>query len=66
MKTAKLEILIRLADTGNIDQVLHELRDYSQEVDIFFVKKSVQAIGRCAIKLDKIAERCVHVLLDLI
>ncbi len=66
VKNAKLEVLIRLVDPTNIDQVLHELRDYAQEVDVHFVKKAVQAIGRCAIKMDKIAERGGHVLLELI
>jgi len=31
-----------------------------------FVRKSVRAIGRCAIKVDMAAERCVSTLLDLI
>jgi vesicle coat complex subunit len=35
-------------------------------VDVDFVRKSVHAIGRCAIKIDEAAERCINVLLDLI
>ena len=31
-----------------------------------FVRRSVRAIGRCAIKVDVAAERCVSTLLDLI
>lgn len=31
-----------------------------------FVRKSVRAIGQCAIKIDEAAERCINVLLDLI
>lgn len=31
-----------------------------------FVRKSVRAIGRCAIKVEPAAERCVSTLLDLI
>jgi AP-1 complex subunit beta-1 len=31
-----------------------------------FVRKAVRAIGRCAIKLERAAERCINVLLDLI
>jgi AP-1 complex subunit beta-1 len=30
------------------------------------VRKSVRAIGRCAIKIDAASEKCVNVLLDLI
>lgn len=31
-----------------------------------FVRKSVRAIGQCAIKIDEASERCINVLLDLI
>jgi vesicle coat complex subunit len=31
-----------------------------------FVRKSVRAIGRCAIKIESAAEKCVNALLDLI
>lgn len=31
-----------------------------------FVRKSVRAIGRCAIKINSASEKCVNVLLDLI
>ena len=34
-------------------------------VDVDFVRKSVHAIGRCAIKVEQAAERCVSTLLDL-
>ncbi|KYK66043.1 putative beta adaptin protein, partial [Toxoplasma gondii TgCatPRC2] len=47
-------------------QVLSELKEYATEVDVDFVRKAVRCIGRCAIKLDCAAERCVAVLLDLI
>ena len=35
-------------------------------MDVDFVRKSVRAIGRCAIKVETSAERCVSTLLDLI
>lgn len=66
VKMEKLEIIIRLASEKNIEQVLLELKEYSTEVDVDFVRKSVRAIGRCAIKLERSAERCINVLLDLI
>jgi AP-1 complex subunit beta-1 len=43
----------------------HFLR-YATEVDVDFVRKAVRAIGRCAIKVEQSAERCVSTLLDLI
>jgi len=35
-------------------------------VDVDFVRKSIRAIGQCAVKIESAAERCVNVLLDLI
>ena len=43
-----------------------ELKEYSPEVDVEFVRRAVRAIGRCAIKLERAAERCINVLLELI
>lgn len=43
-----------------------ELKEYATEVDVEFVRKAVRAIGRCAIKLDRAAEKCIKVLLELI
>jgi AP-1 complex subunit beta-1 len=66
VKMEKLEIIIRLASDRNIDQVLLEFKEYATEVDVDFVRRAVRAIGRCAIKLERAAERCINVLLDLI
>ncbi|MCO5604836.1 hypothetical protein L7F22_059010 [Adiantum nelumboides] len=66
VKMEKLEIMIKLASDRNIDQVLLEFKEYATEVDVDFVRKAVRAIGRCAIKLDRAAEKCIGVLLDLI
>ncbi|CAE7875972.1 BETAC-AD [Symbiodinium sp. KB8] len=66
VKMEKLEILVRLASEKNIQQVLAELKEYATEVDVDFVRKSVRTIGRCAIKLERAAEGCIQVLLDLI
>ena len=66
VKLEILDIMIRLASQANIAQVLSELKEYATEVDVDFVRKSVRAIGRCAIKVEQSAERCVSTLLDLI
>jgi AP-1 complex subunit beta-1 len=66
VKMEKLEIIIKLVTDRNIDQVLLELKEYSTEVDVDFVRKAVSAIGRCAVKLERAAERCIGVLLELI
>ncbi|SAM09115.1 hypothetical protein [Absidia glauca] len=66
VKMEKLEIMVRLCNDRNVDQLLSELKEYANEVDVDFVRKAVSAIGRCAIKIEEAAERCVNVLLDLI
>ncbi|KAJ2992624.1 hypothetical protein HDV02_002958 [Globomyces sp. JEL0801] len=66
VKLEKLEVIVKLANQDNIDQVLSELREYANEVDVDFVRKSLKAIGRCAIKIESASDRCVQVLMDLL
>ena len=65
-KLEKLEILYRLVSMNNIDLVLNELKEYSSEVDVQFVRRAVKLIGQCAIKLDKAAQRCVETQVELV
>ncbi|CAO3583435.1 unnamed protein product [Absidia cylindrospora] len=66
VKLEKLKVLNRLCNSRNVDQLLTELKEYANEVDVDFVRKSINAIGRCAIKLEEASERCIHILLELI
>jgi len=66
VKLEKIAVMVQLASKNNIDQLLSEFREYASEVAIECVRRSVQAIGQCAIKLSQAAERCVDCLLDLI
>jgi AP-1 complex subunit beta-1 len=66
VKMEKLEIMIKLCAEKNVEQVLMEFKEYATEVDVEFVRRAVRAIGRCAIKLERAAEKCIHVLLELI
>ncbi|KAI9823511.1 MAG: beta-adaptin [Phylliscum demangeonii] len=66
VKLEKLEIMVRIANDQNFDQLLAELKEYALEVDMDFVRRAVKAIGQVAIKLENAAERCVKTLLDLI
>ena len=59
VKMEKLDIMIKLANDRNIDQVLLELKEYATEVDVDFVRKAVRAIGRCAVSIEHAAERYV-------
>eukprot|EP00158_Paraphelidium_tribonemae_P007633 Partr_v1_DN28307_c1_g1_i2_m79180 putative Adaptor-related protein complex len=66
VKLSKLEIMFHLANANNVDMMLSELKEYSTEVDVDFVRKSVRSIGRCAIKIDSCADRCIQALVELI
>jgi len=66
LKLQKIEIMVRIANDKNMEQLLAELKEYAMEVDMDFVKRAVRAIGQVAIKIDSSAEKCVNVLLDLI
>ncbi len=64
VKSEKLKIIVKLANYENIDQILHELKDYVLEIDIDFVRKCIRAIGQLAIKIESGSDKCVQALLD--
>lgn len=66
VKMEKLDILVKLAKHRNIDQLLNEFKTYATEVDVDVVRSSVRSIGSCAIKIEKVADRCVKALLNLV
>ncbi|EON97326.1 putative ap-1 complex subunit beta-1 protein [Phaeoacremonium minimum UCRPA7] len=66
LKLQKLEIMVRIANDKNFDQLLAELKEYALEVDMDFVRRAVKAIGQVAIKIESASEKCVNALLDLI
>lgn len=66
VKVTKLELIFMLANENNIDEVLTELREYATEIDVHFVRKSVRAIGKLAIKIEPAAKQCINTLLELV
>ncbi|KAF2835720.1 Adaptor protein complex beta subunit [Patellaria atrata CBS 101060] len=66
LKLEKLEIMVRIANVHNFEQLLAELKEYAMEVDMDFVRRAVKAIGQVAIKIEEASEKCVNALLDLI
>ena len=66
VKVTKLELIFMLATEDNIEEVLTELREYATEIDVHFVRKSVRAIGKLAIKIEPAAKRCINTLLELV
>ena len=66
VKVTKLELIFMLASDTNIREVLAELREYATEIDVHFVRKSVRAIGKLAIKIESAAQDCIDSLLELV
>eukprot|EP01012_Entosiphon_sulcatum_P067175 TRINITY_DN9673_c0_g1_i1.p1 TRINITY_DN9673_c0_g1~~TRINITY_DN9673_c0_g1_i1.p1 ORF type:complete len:666 (-),score=169.48 TRINITY_DN9673_c0_g1_i1:106-2103(-) len=66
IKLEKIDIMLLLVDPTTVDLCLAEFREYAQEIDVEFVRKSVRAIGRTAIKIDIATQKCIDVLLALI
>lgn len=66
IKHTKLKILLELVSDDTVSQVLNELKEYSSEVDLDFVRHAIRAIGVCAIKFENAKEESVALLLDLI
>lgn len=66
LKFQKLEIMVRIANEKNYEQLLAELKEYALEVDMDFVRRAVKAIGQVAIKIEAASGKCVQALEDLI
>ncbi|KAG5518832.1 hypothetical protein PMAC_002362 [Pneumocystis sp. 'macacae'] len=66
IKLTKLEILTKLANNKNIYVIIRELKEYTTEMDINFVKKSIQSIGNLALKFENITKECVQILISFI
>lgn len=66
VKFQKLDVMVRIANERNVEQLLAELKEYALELDMDFVRRAVKAIGQVAIKIEASSEKAVNVLLELI
>ncbi|KAK3377196.1 adaptin N terminal region-domain-containing protein [Lasiosphaeria ovina] len=66
VKLQKLDIMVRIGNDKNFDQLLAELKEYALEVDMDFVRRAIKAIGQVGIKIEAASEKCVNTLLDLL
>ena len=57
--------MIKICNSNNVSLVLDELEDYSNFVDVKFVRKAIQAIGKVALKIEAAAKRAVDILIKL-
>ncbi len=66
VKLEKIDILVMVADDKNVDYILSELREYSCDMDLDLVRKSVKAIGQIILKVDRGAKKAVEIIHDLV
>ena len=62
VKTEKIDILVKVAEASNVDVILGELKEYSNDIDQELVRQSVKAIGHVAIKVDRAAKKSIEVI----
>ena len=66
IRQLKLEILTSLASESNINIILRELQTYLRNADKGFVSSVIHALGRCAINVPDVADKCLAGLMRLI
>ncbi|KAF4658456.1 hypothetical protein FOL47_007975, partial [Perkinsus chesapeaki] len=66
LKIEKVDMMVRLCNSKNADQVLSEFKEYAADVDVDFSRKAVRAIGRVAVEVNGVARKAMPVLLELI
>eukprot|EP01012_Entosiphon_sulcatum_P014506 TRINITY_DN1952_c0_g1_i1.p1 TRINITY_DN1952_c0_g1~~TRINITY_DN1952_c0_g1_i1.p1 ORF type:complete len:927 (+),score=154.34 TRINITY_DN1952_c0_g1_i1:292-2781(+) len=66
VKMEKLTILLKLLNEKNAASILTELKEYTTEVDVEFVRRVVKAIGYCALKVESAADQAIDILMECI
>jgi len=66
IRNLKLEIMTSLATEANVNIILRELQSYMRHPDKAFVTAAIHALGRCAINVPDVAEKCLAGLMRLI
>ena len=66
VKSLKLDVLSYIVDDATIPSVIKELAVYVLDVDKEFVCEAIQCLGRCAIRLQQVADRAMAILMRLV
>jgi AP-3 complex subunit beta len=64
-RTLKLEVLTNIANESNISRILREFKEYVKSEDKAFVTATIQAIGRCASRIEEVTSSCMQGLMAL-
>jgi vesicle coat complex subunit len=66
VKLEKVDILVKVSDKNNCDQILLELKEYSSDVDMELVGASIKAIGQIVIKIEESVKTAAVCIADII
>lgn len=66
LRSLKLEIMTSLATDSNISLILRELQTYLRTADRSFVAATIHALGRCALTVPDVADKCLAGLMRLV
>jgi AP-3 complex subunit beta len=64
-RALKLEVLTNIANESNISRILREFKEYVKSEDKAFVTATIQAIGRCASRIEEVTSSCMQGLMAL-
>eukprot|EP00026_Physarum_polycephalum_P001606 Phypoly_transcript_01608.p1 GENE.Phypoly_transcript_01608~~Phypoly_transcript_01608.p1 ORF type:complete len:1062 (+),score=136.00 Phypoly_transcript_01608:71-3256(+) len=64
-RALKLEVLTNIANESNISRILREFKEYVKSEDKPFVTATIQAIGRCASRIEEVTSSCMQGLMAL-
>lgn len=62
----KIDVLVKVSDENNVDGILGELKEYSNDMDFEIIKKSIRAVGQIIVKIDKAAKKAVEILHEIV
>lgn len=66
VKLEKIDILVKVSDKANAEQILSELKEYSNDVDMELVGASVRAIGHIVLKVESSVRTAAACIADII
>ena len=62
----KIDILVKVADEKNVESILGELKEYSNDMDFDIIKKAIRAVGQIILKIDKASKKAVDILHEIV
>lgn len=62
VKMEKLDIIVAICSATTVQLVIDELAEYTNEVDVAFVRKTIRCIGQLAVEMEACSRRCVDIL----